>query len=153
MPPFLLFGNTGLPSNNNPQGSLYFDEDGVIKLKTGSSTWTTIADSRSLKVTQVSDVSLIEPDADTHDIIHQTYTGTSTLSIDNPTGNPEDGQRLIFRIKSDNAESLSWDTQYRGSLNKLLPSSLTGSSRTDYFAFMFNEIDTNWDFLGQTAGF
>lgn len=46
-----LFGNQDTPSNDNAEGSVFYDESEGVKLKTGSSTWTTIADTSGGGVT------------------------------------------------------------------------------------------------------
>lgn len=64
-----------------------------------------------------------------------------------PTGTPVDGQPLTIRIK-DNAtpQTLAWNGIYRASSDLALPTT-TITSKTMYLKFIYNAVDSKWDFV------
>lgn len=88
------------------------------------------------------------------DIFSMTMTGAAgTFTINNPTGSPADGQIINLRLKCTNVQTLSLGANYRGSQDLALPSTTSGSSKTDYLAFQYNLVDTKWDYIGKNFGF
>ena len=79
--------------------------------------------------------------------LHNNTQGAGNFNINNPTGTPQDGQALIIRIKSTAVQTYVWDTLYRGGTTDL-PTNSSGSSKTDYIAFMYNSTSTKWDLVG-----
>ncbi len=71
----------------------------------------------------------------------------------NPVGTPVNGQKFTLRIKSSSARTLSFDTQFRAGTDISLPTTTTGSSKTDYFGFIYDSIDATWDLIASAAGF
>lgn len=96
----------------------------------------------------------ISPNIETMDIVEfiTTLTG-GTLTVSNPIGKPQNGQTIIIKVKSSNAQTYAWGTLYRGSSTLSLPSATTGSSKWDYLGFVYNEQDGYFDLLAYTAGF
>jgi hypothetical protein len=68
------------------------------------------------------------------------------LKLNNPSGTPVGGQKLIVRIKDNGtARALTYDTQFRA-MGNALPST-TVLSKTLYLGFCFNATDTKWDLI------
>jgi hypothetical protein len=127
---------------------------GQLLTTNGSGVLSWSSTSSGTRVTTVADVTSISPNADTSDIVAQTNTqALGTLTINNPSGTPVDGQRIKIRVKSTNAHTLSFGTQFRGSNTLGLPTSLTGTGKTDYFGFIWNAADSKWDLIATNLGF
>jgi hypothetical protein len=91
--------------------------------------------------------------ADTADMNTQVNTqAVGTFTANAPSGTPTDGQKLIFRIKSTNVQTYSWNGAFRGSTSNPLPASSTGASKTDYIGFIYNNADTKWDCVAVDGG-
>lgn len=73
-----------------------------------------------------------------------------TLTINAPTGTPTNGQPLVLRIKTTNAQTYSWNATYRDGTPSL-PTTLAAAT-TDYVAFMYNSTDSKWDLVGVSSG-
>jgi len=113
-----------------------------------------VSDLSSPRVVTVADATSITPNADIMDICNQINTqSTGTLTVNAPTGSPSDGQWLIIRIKSTNAQTFSFNSIYRGSSDLGLATTTTASSKTDYLGFRYNSAATKWDYLAKTFGF
>jgi hypothetical protein len=77
-----------------------------------------------------------------------------TLSINQPTGTPTDGQRLTLRIKSSAVQTLSFAAIFRGSTDLPLTGlTTTGGGKVDYFNLWYNNADTKIDLLAVNKGF
>jgi hypothetical protein len=100
----------------------------------------------------LTDAATVTPSVDDYDggILATLSQATQLL---NPTGTPANGQRYVVRIKSTVSRALTYDTQYRGSLELPLPAATSGASLTDYLVFMWNTADSKWDLVGKTFGF
>jgi hypothetical protein len=97
------------------------------------------------------------PNADTTDVFELSSTLSVNVSINNPSGTPVEGQRLMFRIKSDgSAHTLTWTgTQWRASVAGTAPPlpPTTNPNRNIYLGFVYNSTDTKWDLLAAQDGF
>lgn len=71
-------------------------------------------------------------------------TASQAFALANPTGTPLDGQEYTLRIKSTTSRVITPGSQYRGG-TLAIPSSTTGSSKTDILRFRYNAADTKWD--------
>jgi hypothetical protein len=60
---------------------------------------------------------------------------------------------LMFRIKSTNIQTLSWNAIYAGGADLTLPSATSGSTLTDYYGFIYNTGLTKWHLLSKISGF
>jgi hypothetical protein len=70
----------------------------------------------------------------------------ATASFLAPAGTPQQGQKLIIRIKDNGAaRTLSWASTYRA-IGQSLPSATT-ASKTMYLGFIYNSTDTKWDMV------
>lgn len=106
------------------------------------------------RVTVLTDGYSIAPNADTTDMAIQTNTQTlGTLSIAAPSGTPVDSQKIMIRITSTNAHTLSWSSSIAGSVDTPLPGSLTGASKTDYIGLIYSAAANKWHLLGKQFGF
>jgi hypothetical protein len=76
-----------------------------------------------------------------------------TLTIGAPTGTPVDGQRLMFRIRCVNAQTLSWNVIFSGSTDLALPTTTSSGSKYDYVGFMYNSTQTKWNIVAKNFGF
>lgn len=85
-------------------------------------------------------------DSDATDV----YTVTAlaaAMTINNPSGTPTEGQRLILRIKDNGtARGLTWSgSQFRAG-DIALPTT-TIINKTMYLGFVWNATDSRWDFI------
>ena len=105
------------------------------------------------RVTTASDATSITPNTDSADITYQANTqGAGTLTINADAGTPTNGQKWILKIKSTNAQTLSWNAVYNGSTDVTLPTSTTGSSKYDYIGFIYNSANSKWDCVAIDKG-
>lgn len=103
-------------------------------------------------VTIASSTSLVI-DSDTTDVAIQANTqGAGTLSI-SVTGSPVEAQKLIIRLKSTNVQTLSWNAVFTDISGVPLPTASSGSSKTDYFGFIYNATSSKWQLLAKVLGF
>ncbi len=73
-----------------------------------------------------------------------------TMTINNPTGTPAHGQKMILRIKDNGtSRTISYGSQYRA-FGTALPTSTT-ISKTLYIGFIYNSTDTRWDMVATTV--
>jgi hypothetical protein len=106
------------------------------------------------RVVSYTDQNSITINADTTDTATQSYTGAAgTLTINAPTGTLVNGQKILFRLTTTNAQTLSWNAIFRGSTDLSLPTTSSGSSKTDYLAFIYNSASTKWDLLAKNFGY
>jgi hypothetical protein len=83
-------------------------------------------------------------DADSYDMAQQTALA-GTLTVNEPSGTPVNGQRLIIRIKDDGtAREINWNAVFRASSDLALPTT-TVMNKTMYLGFIYNEAATKWD--------
>jgi hypothetical protein len=78
---------------------------------------------------------------------------SQTTTIANPTGTPADNQSLIIRITSSSSQTLSFGNQFNAGSSIPLPTSTTGSSKTDYFSFIWDAATSKWNITGNALGF
>jgi hypothetical protein len=101
----------------------------------------------------MADATSFTPTDDVADVCIQTNTQASgTLTVNSPSGSPNDGQVLWLRIKCTNTQTFAWGAAYRGSTTNPLPETTSGSSKTDYFEFIYNATDSKWDFQSVNYG-
>lgn len=106
------------------------------------------------RVTTAADATSITPAGDTSDQVIQANTQTlGTLTLNAPTGTPVDGQKLIVRVKSTNAHTLSFNGIYTGSTDVTLPTTLSGTSKTDYLGFVYNTDTSKWNLVAKSFGY
>jgi hypothetical protein len=88
----------------------------------------------------------ITPNMDTTDIY--TVTGMAqACTVNNQTGTPVQGQKLIIRFKDNaTARAISFGTNYRGGTDIALPTT-TVISKTLYCGFIYNSTDSKLDLI------
>lgn len=100
----------------------------------------------------MADAANVTPTSDTADI--NTFTSTQvagTLTINAPTGTPTDGQKLVLRLKSTNAQTYSFNATYAFSTTVTAPVTLA-AGKTDYIGLMWNATNTKWDVVAVDQG-
>jgi len=84
------------------------------------------------------------------------YTVTAlaaAMTVNNPTGTPVEGQKLILRVKDNGtARALTWGTAFRAGTDVALPTT-TVVSKTLYMGFIYNTADSKWDCLATAGGY
>lgn len=106
------------------------------------------------RVVSLTDATSVTFNADTTDIATQTNTqNTGTLTINEPTGTPNNGQKILFRLQSTNVQTFSFNAIFTGSTDLTLPTSSSGSSKHDYMGFIYNSTAAKWQCIGKNFGF
>jgi hypothetical protein len=91
---------------------------------------------------------------DDTDLAYQSNTQSAgTLTINAPTGTPYNGQKVIMRIRSTNAQTLSFNAIYTASTDVSMPSATSGSSKYDYLGFIYNGTAAKWQLIAKVFGF
>jgi hypothetical protein len=85
---------------------------------------------------------------------YSTATATGgTFTVNAPTGcQPFDGQSLKLHIKYTNAQTYSWNAAFVGGTTAL-PTTSSGSSKGDWVAFLYDSINSKWDYVATATGF
>jgi hypothetical protein len=108
----------------------------------------------TFRVVTLEDTSTITLNADTTDLGVQLNTQSAgTLTINGPTGTPNDGQKIMLRIRTSNVQTLNFNAIFQGSTDLNLPTSTSGSSKFDYMGFIYNSTLTKWQLLAKIFGF
>lgn len=106
----------------------------------------------SPRVVTVTNATTLTPDGDNSDVSFQNNTQAGgTLTVAAPTGTPTDGQKLIIRVKSTNAQTYSFNATFRFSTTTVAPTTL-GAGKTDYLGAMWNATDSKWDVVAVDQG-
>lgn len=121
----------------------------------GRATTDTLTNKRvTWRVNSMADGASITPNGDTTDeATHSNTQPAGNLAVNSPSGTPTDGQRLVMRLKSSNAQTYNFNAVYRGSADVPLPTTLTGNNKTDYLGFLYNSTDTKWDLVALVRGY
>ena len=134
---------TALAVNNNAAGG-YSPIDGTA----------TLTNKRITKrVVTASDATSITPNSDNADITYQANTqavGTLTIAADG--GTPTNGQPWVLKLKSTNIQTFSWNAIFAGG-TVALPTASSGSSKFDYYSFIYDSATPKWHFVGNALGF
>lgn len=122
-------------------------------LVSNGTTWTSGSVSNLPRVVVIADATSITMNADTTDMATQANTqAAGTLTVNAPTGTPSNGQKLMLRLRSTNVQTFSWNAIFQGGLSPL-PTSSSGSSKYDYYGFIYNSTATKWQMVGSATGF
>jgi hypothetical protein len=114
------------------------------------------ANTKTPRVITITDATSVTMNVDTTDIAVQTNTqSVGTLTINAITGTLNNGQKIIFRLKSSSIQTFSWDTVFSGSSDLSLPSASTGSNKYDYMGFIYNSDASppKWQIIAKNFGF
>ena len=126
---------------------------GLALVSDGAGGWTVGAPSNLPRVVVIADATSITMNADTTDMATQANTqAAGTLTVNAPTGTPTNGQKLMLRLRSTNTQTFSWNAIFQGGLTPL-PTTSSGSSKYDYYGFIYNGTATKWQLVGQATGF
>ena len=110
--------------------------------------------SQSTRIVDITDATSVTLNADTTDVALQTNTqATGTLTINAITGSPVNGQKIIFRLKSANTQTFSWNAAFQGSVDLVLPTASTGGNKFDYFGFMYSSSTSKWHLIAKNFGY
>lgn len=105
------------------------------------------------RVTTAADATSITPNTDNADVTVQANTQAGgTLTLNNDTGTPTDGQSWTLRVKTTNSQTWSFGTQYVGSTDQALPTT-TSTALYDYLGFMWNGAASKWQLVALNKGF
>jgi hypothetical protein len=116
----------------------------------GTGTTTGVAAPRVVTLTSSTSFT---PDANTTDIAVQFNTqGAGTLTINAPTGTPVSGQKIVYRITTTNAQTLSYNAIYQASSDIALPTTLSAGT-TNYLGFFYNSTAAKWQLVAKVFGF
>lgn len=143
----LEFGELAL---NYADGKLYYKKsDGttIDSFQAGS------GGSRT-RTTTIATGTSITMNSDTTDLAIQVNTqAAGTLTINAPTGTPVDGQKIMLRLTSTNAQTFSWNAIFGGSTDMVLPTTSSGSGKEDYIGFIYDAISTKWHLIAKSFGY
>jgi hypothetical protein len=129
--------------------------DGQVLTSNGSIPYWKTPSSLIKRTTTYTSSSTFTAILSTTDIAIMSYTAASStpMTIANANGVPIEGQSLVYRIQSTNPQTLSFGSQFSGSIDLPLPSLLTGSSKYDYLGFIWNDVAQKWQLLAKNFGF
>ncbi len=106
------------------------------------------------RTTAYANATSITPNSDTDDISYMANTqgaGTFTVNADAGT-NQVNGQSWVLKISSTSVQTFSWNAQYDGGTIGL-PTGTLGNSTIQYFAFIWDSVNSKWDYTGNVGGF
>jgi hypothetical protein len=120
----------------------------------GRATTDTLTNKRITKrVTTATDATSVTPNTDNVDMTYQLNTQAGgTLTLNNDTGTPTNGQPWTFKVKCSNVQTLAFDTIYVGG-TVALPAATTGGGKIDYFNFVYDSVTPKWDYVSSAVGF
>jgi hypothetical protein len=126
---------------------------GLALLSDGAGGWTVGSPSNLPRVVVIADATSITMNADTTDMATQANTQTAgTLTVNAPSGTPANGQKIMLRLRSTNVQTFSWNAIFQGGTSPL-PTTSSGSSKYDYYGFIYNGTATKWQIVGTATGF
>jgi len=107
-----------------------------------------------VRVITLPDANSSTMNADTTDTAIQYYTGVAgTFTINAPTGTITNGQKLIWRLRTTNIQTFSWNAVFAGSTDVVLPGFSTGSGKYDYMGFIYNSQSSTWQIIARAFGY
>lgn len=155
--PIILYHSStagNVPSNTDLEsGELALNvQDGKLYYKDPSLNVNLLA--VTYRVVTIADGTSVTINADTTDMAIQANTqALGTLTINAPTGTPVNGQKLIFRMRSTNVQTFSWNSAFQGSSDLALPVASSGGGLYDYVGFMYNSTAAKWQMVAKVFGF
>ena len=135
----------------NPLGSLQCKVDSNNNLVVALDSSSTLPRYAPV-VTTAADATSITPNTTTADVTYQVNTQAGgTLTINNDTGSPVNGQRWELRLKCTNAQTLSFGTGYATGTSTLPTTTSSGGSTYDYYFFEYNSVSGKWAYQGSSV--
>jgi hypothetical protein len=105
------------------------------------------------RVVSVTDATSITLNVDITDIAVQVNTqAAGTLTFNAPTGTPLNGEKIIVRVATTNAQTLSFNAAFAASSALPFPTSFAAGS-TNYMGFIYNSTAVKWQLLASVQGF
>lgn len=163
----VVFGTTNI-NWFNFQGATYAADGTTLTLtgttfsvnSTYASTLATLTGTQTLtnkritkRTVTAADATSVTPNSDNADITYQSNSQTAgTLTINADTGTPTNGQSWLLKIKSTNVQTFSWNALYVGGTVPL-PTATTGSGKIDNYAFLYDTVNSKFEFTGGALGF
>jgi hypothetical protein len=133
------------PSNNT---------DVVNKLYSDSGTQTLTNKRLQSRVNVATSSTTWAVSGDSFDVTEMYMTGAAgTILISAPTGTPVNGQKLIYKLRSTYAQTLSWASIFAGSTDIALPTPSSGGDKWDYYGFIYNSTPVKWQLVAKVSGF
>ena len=143
----ISIGNTTDPGASN----LSITGNVAISGTVTSGVWNSEVMSRTVSYTDGTSITI---NVDTTDIATMVNTqAAGTFTINAPTGSAYDGQKIMFRLKSTNVQTFSWNAVFAGSADAPLPIASSGSSLTDYLGFIYDSTSTKWHVIAKNFGY
>lgn len=103
------------------------------------------------RTTRIATSAAPTPNYDTEDKFFITALASAAV-FGAPTGTPEDGSLLLYRIKDNGTpRALSWSVVFRASAWLPLPTTTT-ANKTMTVGFIYNQTDARWDLLALIDG-
>jgi hypothetical protein len=97
------------------------------------------------RITSITSASSVTPNSNSTDMVVITAQA-EPLTINDPSGTPTNGQKIIIRIKDNGtAQSLSFGSGYRA-VGVTMPIT-TVINKTTYLGMMYNSVDLKWDVI------
>lgn len=116
-----------------------------------SGTWNAVVKSRVVSYTDATSITI---NADTTDLATMINTqAAGTFTINAPTGTLFDGQKLMLKLKCNNIQTFNWNAVFIGSTDAPLPSTSSGSSKTDYLGFIYDTTTSKWHVIAKNFGY
>ena len=104
-----------------------------------------------LRIQTAATATSITPTVGTADQVNQANTqAAGTLTVNNPTGTPTDGQRLTLRITATNAQTLAFGTAYHSGTTAL-PTTVAAGTHS-YIGFIYDAATSQWDYVSAAPG-
>ena len=145
----ILKANSGGALANAVAGTDYVTPTGTETLSNKSITQRVVAS--TLNTTPV------VTNSATTDIATLIYTSAGTIVFSAPSGSPADGQKLMIRIQTTSANTLTWNAVFVGGTTLPLPTTSTGSTKYDYMGFIYNSAANagagQWQLIGSSYGY
>lgn len=125
----------------------------ITNVVTPTGTQTLINKRITKRVTTASDATSITPNSDNVDMTYQSNTqALGTLTINADAGTPTNGQAWLLKIKSTNVQTFAWNAVFVGG-TVALPTVTTGGGKIDNWAFIYDSVNSVWEFTGSAGGF
>ncbi len=115
------------------------------------------ADTHTPRVVSVTTATSLTPNFDTTDVCIVTALASHVqILAPTGTGSPDDGQRLVIRVKDNGTlKTMFWTLTsggYRSGTQLPLPY-ISTATKTLYMAFIYNSADSKWDLVAVLNGF